>query len=116
MAPLAAFTAIADPALPIKSGTYQFQHRDMEFPGSKGFHVTAKISGYHIRIVNTQEHGVIPRGLLSDATLMWHKRTKQWILGHHNADRYATEVGGCSDGPQVVDLARRIYWTCEGGP
>ena len=26
--------------------------------------------------------------------------------------RTATEVGGCSDGPEVVDLKKRIYWTC----
>ena len=24
----------------------------------------------------------------------------------------AEAVGGCSDGPEVVDLEKRIYWTC----
>ena len=27
-------------------------------------------------------------------------------------DAGADEVGGCSDGPTVIDLVARIYWTC----
>lgn len=26
--------------------------------------------------------------------------------------RGACFVGGCSDGPEVIDLEERIYWTC----
>lgn len=36
----------------------------------------------------------------------------QWVIVRSEADRHATEVGGCSDGPEVVDLQQKIYWTC----
>ncbi len=43
---------------------------------------------------------------------MWHAKSKHWIIGDNAKDKQAEEVGGCSDGPQVIDLKRGIYWTC----
>ena len=43
---------------------------------------------------------------------MWHPASKRWIIGEKPSDRSLQEVGGCSDGPEVVDLVRKIYWTC----
>lgn len=107
--------ALADPAIPIKSGDYTFYHRDAEFPRSKGFPVTVSIRGDHITVINPKPYGPMPAGVLEDATLMWHPKSKQWILGHSDRDRDAPEVGGCSDGPYVIDFKTRIIWTCEGG-
>ncbi len=106
----------AEVALPIKSGEYDFQHRDAEFPDSHGFPVRVTIHGNKITVINPEPYGVIPSGVLDQATLMWHAKTSQWILGHRNADREAPEVGGCSTGPNVIDFKTRIIWTCEGGP
>jgi hypothetical protein len=105
----------ADPVLPTKSGDYTFHHRDAEFPRSKGFPVKVSIRGYHITVVNPKPYGPMPAGVLEDATLMWHPKSKQWIIGHSDADRDAPDVGGCGDGPNVIDFKTRIIWTCEGG-
>lgn len=32
--------------------------------------------------------------------------------GQYPSDADAPQVGGCSEGPDVVDLVRKIYWTC----
>ncbi len=109
-------TAHADPSLPVTSGEYTFQHRDAEFPNSRGFPVRVSIRGYKITVTNSKPYGPIPRGVIEQATLMWHPKTKQWILGHGDADREASEVGGCSSGPDVIDFKTRIIWTCVGGP
>ena len=106
----------ADPALPIKSGEYIFQHRDAEFPNSPGFPVRVTIRGDKITVINPKPYGPIPSGVIDQATLMWHSTTNQWILSHSDADREAPEVGGCGDGPNVIDIETRIIWTCEGGP
>lgn len=53
-----------------------------------------------------------PKGTIAEGTLMWHPKTKEWIIGLEAGDRDAVEVGGCSDGPEVVDLKKRIFWTC----
>ena len=109
-------TVQADPALPIRSGEYIFQHRDAEFPSSHGFPVRVTIRGNKITVINPKPYGPIPGGVIEQATLMWHTKTNQWILGHGDADREAPEVGGCSNGPNVIDFKTRIIWTCEGGP
>ena len=106
----------ADPPLPIKSGKYTFQHRDAEFPKSRGFLVKVSIQGYKVVVTNPKPYGPIPSGVLYEATLMWHAKTRQWILGHSDSDREAPEVGGCSDGPEVIDFKAHIIWTCVGGP
>lgn len=109
-------TAHASPALPIKSGEYTFQHRYAEFPDSPGFPVNASIRGHKVTVTNEKPHGPIPSGVIERATLMWHSKTKQWVLGHSDGDREAPDVGGCSTGPAVVDFKTRIIWTCDGGP
>lgn len=108
-------TIQADPALPIKSGKYIFQHRDAEFPNSHGFHVRVIIHGNKVTVINPKPYGQIPSGVIDQAILMWHTKTNQWILGHDDTDREAQEVGGCSAGPDVIDFKTRIIWTCEGG-
>ena len=113
---LCAGNAQAEPKVPLPTGTYRFRHMDAEFPRSPGFPVTVKIQGRRITVVNEHQHGVIPKGVLQVATLMWHAKSKQWILGHEEADQSAAEVGGCSAGPDTIDFSRRIIWTCEGGP
>jgi hypothetical protein len=109
-------TVLAEPPLPIKSGDYTFQHRDAEFPDAPGFPVKVLIRGRRITVFNPQARNQIPAGVIDRATLMWHAATGQWILGYRAADREAPEVGGCSDGPNVIDFAARVIWTCEGGP
>lgn len=72
----------------------------------------AKITGHHIVLINQSKSDVFPIGVIVDGELMWHAKFKQWIVGQTKADRYAKEVGGCSEGPEVIDLVKKIYWTC----
>ena len=77
-----------------------------------GAELRTTISGRHIELVNDGDSSVFPVGVIESGTLMWHARSRQWIVGSDQADAKAEEVGGCSDGPSVVDLVARIYWTC----
>jgi hypothetical protein len=109
---LVASASAASPALPIRSGTYTFQHRFAEQPEMLGAPLRAKIAGRRIVLINDGPDGVFPHGVIAEGTLTWHVKTKQWIISTERADRSAQDVGGCSDGPEVVDLFHRIYWTC----
>lgn len=111
---LSATAQAADPTppLPLKPGRYTFQHRFAEHPGMNSIKLTAKISGDHIVLVNRTRSEAFPKGVVSEGTLMWHAASKQWIIGKQASDRLAEEVGGCTDGPEVVDLKKKIYWTC----
>jgi hypothetical protein len=100
------------PVLPIAPGVYRFELRFAEQPSIPGAELKATIDGRHIELVNEGDSTVFPRGVVANGTLSWHARSRQWIIAVDPADKDAGEVGGCSEGPQVVDLAARIYWAC----
>jgi len=97
---------------PLPPGQYTFQHKFAEQPELPSIPLRAQISGFHIVLINQASSPVFPRGVIAEGTLMWHAASGQWIIGHSNSDRHAQSVGGCSDGPEVVDLVQKIYWTC----
>lgn len=107
-----AFPAASGPQIPIASGQYVFQHRFAEHPTIPSIPLDVTISGSHIVVVNPAASDPFPAGVLAEGELMWHAASKQWIIGHKASDRSVEDAGGCSEGPEVVDLANRIYWTC----
>jgi hypothetical protein len=100
------------PPLPIQPGQYTFQHRFSEHPSIKSISLAAKISGTHIVLINKTRSDVFPKGVIAEGTLTWHAGSEQWIIGQEASDQHVKDVGGCSDGPEVIDLQKRIYWTC----
>ena len=74
--------------------------------------VRVHIKGQRITVVNSETSQVFPKGVIAKGWLLWNEPTSQWIIGEAQADRYNSDVGGCSAGSEVVDLVKRIYWTC----
>ena len=98
--------------VPLRSGTYFFEHRHAEHPDMTSFRLLVTLKDNEISIVKPKSGGPFPQGEIAKGTLFWHAASEQWIIVTSDEDRLATEVGGCSDGPEVVDLKKRIYWTC----
>lgn len=98
--------------IPLADGTYEFQHKYAEHPDMASFLMTGHIQGRHIRLYNDEKDEVFPRGLISEGELFWHADSQQWIIVTEPEDKTATDVGGCSGGPNVVDLVNKVYWTC----
>ena len=109
---LALAACASQPPLPIAPGVYRFQLRFAEHPSMQGGEVGATVDGRRIQIVDDGDSSVFPPGLIEAGTLMWHARSREWIIVSQPGDADADEVGGCSDGPAVVDLVARVYWTC----
>jgi hypothetical protein len=105
-------TVVAQPTLPIRSGVHQFKHKFAEHPNMQSIPLIAKIKGHHIVLINKVASKVWPKGVIAEGELMWHAKSKQWIITLEPSDIDASDVGGCSDGPEVVDLKNKIYWTC----
>lgn len=113
MATLAPACSMASaPQLPLAPGQYVFQHRFAEHPEISSIRLDVTIKDAHITVVNPTASDPFPAGVLSAGMLIWHAPSKQWIIGQQASDRLARDVGGCSDGPEVVDLENKIYWTC----
>ena len=109
---VAGCSSASEPPVPIKSGEYTFQHRFAKHPTLPSFRLKAKIEGSHIVLTISAPSGPFPAGVLAEGELMWHAGSKQWIIGSKESDRSLEDVGGCSDGPEVVDLVGKVYWTC----
>jgi hypothetical protein len=101
-----------DPSPPIVDGHYTFVVRLAEQPNVPGGQLEAEIRGRHIRVTSKPKASVFPAGLVEEGILLWHSASKQWIIGHNEEDPDVAEVGGCSGGPFVVDLERKVFWTC----
>jgi hypothetical protein len=101
-----------EPPVPLPTGRYEFRHRFAEHPGIPSIKLIAIIDDDHIELTNADSDKVFPFGLIEEGTLMWHAASQQWIIGYSEQDRNATDVGGCTDGPSVVDLVKLEYWTC----
>lgn len=100
--------------MPLEDGEYIFQHKyaEAEQYRIRSIELLVEIRGNHIVVINNDRSDVFPMGVLEEGTLMWHSKSGQWIIGTVPSDSDADEVGGCTDGPTVIDLQKRIYWTC----
>lgn len=102
-----------EPKLPLSSGVYAFQHRYAE-DSSGGHPLKVIIKGRHVTVINERDSPgfPFPKGIIAGGSLMWHAKSGRWIIGQDPSDARAEDAGGCSDGPEVIDLLNRIYWTC----
>lgn len=97
-----------------ESGTYKFavgfaEHQYQSF----GDTVSVEIIDNNIKVIYmgdgslTAEKGTV----FAQGTLMKHK-SGQWIITNKKSDTELNEVGGCVDGPSVIDFEKRIFWLC----
>lgn len=63
-------------------------------------------------IVNPTRSDPFPADVIAEGLLMWHSASQQWIIGHEASEKTAQDMGGCSEGPEIVDLVNKTYWTC----
>lgn len=99
--------------VPLAPGEYAFEQRFAEHPLMPGTGVVAVIAGDRIRIEDRRRSEERPDGsVLAEGTLAWHAPSRQWIIVTPATDPEASEVGGCTDGAEVVDFVAKTYWTC----
>lgn len=100
------------PAVPLRDGTYTFEHRYAEDPQLPSFTVRVRLKRGHLTVTNPHRGQAFAVGVIDRGVLRWHARSGQWIVSHSVRELDSDEVGGCSAGPSVIDLQARIYWTC----
>lgn len=107
-------SALAAPPIPLASGEYSFEMRDEEFPNLPGTPIRVLVNGTHIKIVSESPGSTtFPAGTVVDeGFIIWNLQKGQWIVGDKESDATAVEVGGCSEGPAIIDLDNRVYWWC----
>jgi hypothetical protein len=96
---------------PLADGDHRFTHRFAEHPSVASIPLLVRVAGDQVQVIVEVESDVFPRGVLDEGTLYLHS-SNQWIVAGDEAQKNAEDVGGCSDGPAVIDLEKREYWTC----
>ena len=98
-----------------KNGKYHFDIAFAEWQGkSMGEKVVVIIKGYSIKIIyegdgqlsNAEKGDIIDEGLI-----MKHK-SGVWIIGTKPSDKELDEIGGCTEGPSIIDFKNKKYWVC----
>ncbi|MGC3947551.1 MAG: hypothetical protein QM762_24105 [Chryseolinea sp.] len=82
---------------------------DWEIIGST---VTVVIYGDSIRIVNNGTLTGKKGDIIEQGRIIKHKATGKWIIALKPEDEFTEHVGGCSDGPTIIDFKNRKWWTC----
>ena len=98
-----------------KDGTYTYSIAFAEWGGkSLGATCTIKIKGNSIRVIHNGNKNLtgIKGEIIDQGIIVWHAKSKQWIIAHNSKDKNAKEVGGCSDGPSVIDFKHKRFWMC----
>ena len=96
-------------------GIYMYKIAFAEWGGkSLGSTCTVIIKGNHIKVLHNGKPGLMGKKgeIIDQGIIMKHSRTGHWIIGHHAKDKNAKEVGGCSEGPSVIDFKHKQFWLC----
>jgi hypothetical protein len=102
-------------AQPPKDGTYTYAIAFAEWKGkSLGATCTVIVKGDSIKVLHNGRGKLTGNkgDVLDQGIILKHTRTGKWIIGQSNRDKDAKEIGGCSDGPSVIDFKRKKYWRC----
>lgn len=98
-----------------KDGTYTYSIAFAEWNGkSLGATCTVIIKGDSIKVVHNGKGNLTGKkgDILDQGIIMKHTKTGNWIIGHSSKDKDAKEIGGCSDGPSIIDFKRKTFWSC----
>lgn len=72
------------------------------------------IRGSRIKVIHDGKPGVTGKkgDVYAEGIILKHRKTGEWIIGKHARDKDAKEIGGCSDGPSMIDFKRKRFWSC----
>ena len=96
----------------VSDGTYALVHKFAEHPNMPSIAVEAVVKNGRVSLFNHGVADVFPKGLIKEGELFWHAPSKEWVIIVSEEDKQAEHVGGCTDGPEVIDFNGLVYWTC----
>ncbi len=96
-------------------GKYRYDVAFAEWGGkSMGEKVTVIIKEGTIKIIYEGDGQTILKAkgeIIDEGKILKHK-SGVWIIGTDEKDVNIEEVGGCSDGPRIIDFEKMKFWMC----
>ncbi|HLV23712.1 MAG TPA: hypothetical protein VKY36_02890 [Moheibacter sp.] len=95
-----------------KDGFYIYDVAFSEWQGkSIGGKVEVEIKNNKI-VVRNYEGLSGKKGEIIDSGILIRHISGNWIIADSENDKYASEIGGCSGGPAIIDLDNKKFWLC----
>jgi hypothetical protein len=96
------------------NGIFTYKVAFAEWSGkSMGATCSVKIKGDSVWIIHNGKGNLSgDAGEIIDSGVMMKHKSGKWIIGRSAQDKNAKEIGGCSDGPRVIDFKKKIVWFC----
>lgn len=95
-------------------GVYTYTVAFAEWSGkSLSTTCTVKIKGDSIWVLhngNSNLSGM--KGEIIDQGIIMRHKSGKWIISHTAQDKNAKEIGGCNEGPRVIDFKQKKFWLC----
>jgi len=97
-----------------KDGTYTYAIAWEEWGGkSLGATCTVIIKGDSIWVIHNGKKNVTgDKGDIYDQGIIMKHKSGKWVIGHSVKDKNAKEIGGCSEGPSIIDFKHKRFWSC----
>lgn len=108
------FVSLAQAQKP-KDGTYAYTVAYAEWDGkSLGSTCTVIIKGDSIKVIHDGNKSMTGNkgDILDEGIIIKHVKTGKWIIAKSPKDKDAKDIGGCTDGPTVIDFKNKKWWTC----
>jgi len=96
-------------------GSYVFDIAFAEWDGkSMGEKVTIVIEGNYIQVIYEGNGNLTltKAGEIIDEGQILKHTSGAWIITSNNTDIHLEEVGGCTDGPRIIDFKNKKFWMC----
>jgi hypothetical protein len=97
-----------------KDGIYTYSISFEEWKKSPKVTCSVEIKGDSIKIIDSGAGNLSGKNgdIIDEGILMKHIKTGKWIIAHSVTDKDAKEIGGCSDGPTVIDFKHKRIFLC----
>ncbi len=98
-----------------KNGTYTYDIYFAEWRyKSFGTNCTVIIKDDSITVIHNGNKNVSGNqgDLIEQGIIMKHKKSGKWIIAHSPEDAKAINLGGCSEGPTIIDFKRKRILLC----
>ncbi|MBK7764313.1 MAG: hypothetical protein IPI46_13370 [Bacteroidetes bacterium] len=99
----------------LPNGKYRFDIAFAEWEGiSMGEKVIIVIQNNSIKVIYEGDGHLtlVKKGDILDQGIIMKHKTGVWIIAKNQSDTQLDEIGGCSDGPTIIDFKNKKYWMC----
>jgi len=93
-----------------ESGTYTYSYCYREWHACVNT-CTVIINGDSVTVISNEDQSV-PKGEIIDKGILVQHKSGKWIIAQHPDDKNARRIGGCGNGPAIIDFKKKRFKGC----